>query len=716
MSDWKQRFFALAVTIVLFGLNLIALNYLIGGWSGARVDLTEERIFSISPATKRILGSLEEDVTIRGYFSKRTHPKLAPLIPEITDLLAEYRAVSRGRVAVEILDPGEDEIVEQEAADRFGVRSTPFHLASKYETGIVNAYFALVVQYGDQYERYSFQDLIDVEALPDGDIDVRLRNLEYDLTRAIKKTVFGFRAGAELFERSEMPVKLTAMISPETLPEAFSDAPEAVRKAAEELSEKGGDKFVFEEFDPSKDEELARQIEERYGFRPMSVGIFGEGTPFYLYGLLEIEGRLEQLNLTGESISAAWVREAIEDSLRRNTPGFLKTVGIFASGEDNIPPQLRMQMGMPPAAPPEFEEIKRFLTQDYEVQDVTLDEPGGVPSNVDTLLVLKPKNLSEDQLFHLDQYLMRGGRVIVCGGQYEASFAQQGLSVAPVESGLDEWLAHHGITIEKTLVLDDRNQALPIPEVRQTPLGMMRTLTMAPYPYLVQIRDDGFLQRDITATLDAMGIYWGSPLTVDDAAVGEREVIPILRSSAASWTNDDVSQAAFVDYVVPEEGLERQLLAVAQSGRFTSYYKDRPAPQPEPVEPVADELATPPPPPVLTLTESPDTRLIVVGNGEFVNDFVARAIGQLEGGFFVENLTFLQNLIDWTGQDSDMIGIRARGLASRRLDAVDKSTEITIEVVNYAIPLLLLLALGLWQFWKRKNAPSILASTSRGEA
>ena len=75
-------------------------------------------------------------------------------------------AVSGGKVNVEIVDPGEDETIEEEAADRFGVRSTPFRLASKYESAIVNAYFALVIKYGDQYVRYGFDDLIKVEATP----------------------------------------------------------------------------------------------------------------------------------------------------------------------------------------------------------------------------------------------------------------------------------------------------------------------------------------------------------------------------------------------------------------------------------------------------------------------------------------------------------------------------------------------------------------------
>lgn len=701
MQEKKNRIVSLIVTLVLLGLNLVALNYLLAGWTGARIDLTEEGVFSISPATRSILGSLEEDLVIYGYFSKRTHPKLAPLVPQIVDLLDEYRSVSGGRVALEIIDPGEDEEAEQQAADRFGVRSTPFQLASKYETGIVNAYFALVVRYGDQYERYGFLDLIEVEPLPDGDIEVRLRNLEYDLTRAIKKTVYGFRSAADLFDRIDGPVRLTTVITPNSLPEIFADVPEAVETAVEELQAKGGDKFVFERIDPTDDPAMQRELESRFGMRPMSLGFFSQES-FYLYALLEAGERFEQIVLTSDSVSAADIREAIESSLRRNTPGFLKTVGVVTSDPEEIPPQLRMQMGMPPTPPPEFEEIKRFLGQEYTVTDVRLDGPEGVPSTVDMLLVLKPKNLTDAQVYALDQYLMRGGRVVVCAGNYEASFGSRGLDVTPLTTGLDDWLAHQGIKLGQSLVLDDRNEALPIPETRYTALGAMRTWTLAPYPYLVKVRDDGFLNRDITASLDSVGIYWGSPVIVDEEVAGEREVIPLLQSSSRSWTDDDLTRVGYVDYTVPEEGTRPHLLAVALSGRFQSYFADKPAPGEEPAtSDDADDPGTAAS--RVTFDASPETRLVVVGNGEFVNDFVARSIGQTDGGFFVENLRFVMNLIDWVALDNDMIGIRSRGLASRRIERVEKGAEITIETANYLIPAVVLIALGLYRQWRRRN-------------
>jgi ABC-2 type transport system permease protein len=706
MTTTRQRHTALLVTLLLAAANLVAFNLIVSGCSGARLDLTADSRFSVSPATKRLLASLDDDLWVTGYFSKRTHPKLSPLVPEIADLLQEYRAVSGDRVHVEFVDPGEDETVEQEASQRFGVQSTPFRLASKYESGIVNAYFALVVRYGDQYVRYGFDDLIEVEGLPDGDVDVRLRNLEYDLTRAIKKVVFGFRSTAELFERVGEPVRLTAIMTPEALPEALKSVPEAVRGAASELTKAGGERFEYTEIVPT-DDATRSDVATRYGAQPMSLGFFGGGDEFYLYALLQSGERLEQLSLTGDGVSAATVREAVEASLRRQTPGFLKTIGMVTPAP-SIPPevlmQLRMQGQMPPQPPPEFEQVKRFMGQDYTVRDISLEQP--LAGDIDILLVLKPRGLSERAVYNLDQYLMRGGRVVICMGSYEPDFSQSGLSVRPVASGLDAWLAHFGVDIEQTLVLDDRNQPLPIPQVRRTVFGDIRTWALAPYPYLVEVRDDGFLQPAITTRLSGVGFYWGSPVRVSADSAKGLERIEILKSSKASWTSDDLSQVATIDYQVPAEGTEPQLLAVALQGEFDSYFAHRPAPATggeESGQAAAGDVA---------LTRSPATRLTVIGNAEFLSDLVARIVGQ-QGGFFAQNLAFMQNLIDWMNPDNDLIAIRARSAGASRLERVEKPAQLTLEALNYLIPLGAVLAFGMWKLVRRRRVTPIVAGRAR---
>jgi len=700
MPSKRERRVGVIVTLALLAGNLIALNALLSSWASARIDLTQDRLFSISPATRRLLASLDDDLYIYGYFSKRTHPKLAPLVPQIEDLLEEYRALARHRLHVEIVDPGENDKVEQEASDRFGVTSTPFRLASKYESGIVNAYFALVVKYGDQYVRYGYEDLIEVEPLPDRDVEVRLRNLEYDLTRAIKKVVYGFRGSTELFERVGKPVRFTAVMTPDRVPPVFKDVPDALRKAAKELEGTGKGHFTYEEIvpsDPQKQAEIAR----RFGAQPMSLGLFSNES-FYLYGYLSVGDRTEQLPLTTAKVSAAAVREAIENSLKRQAPGFLKTVGVV-SPTPSIPPevmmQLRMQGQMPPQPPPEFDQVKSIMRQDYSVKDVSLDAADGVPSDVDVLLVLKPKSLQSRAVYNLDQFLMRGGRVIVCAGSYDPEFGQGGLTVRPVESGLEDWLRHNGVEISKTLLLDDRNQPLPIPEIRNTIFGPMQTWVMRPYPYLVEVRDAGLKDRAITAKLDAVGIYWGSPIEVEAAAAKSLKVTPVLSSSARSWTDDNLAHVTQVSYTVPP-GTKPHLVAAVLQGRFDSYFAGKPAP------PVAGDSARKEVP----LARSPETRLAVVGDAEFVSDLVARALGRQQGGNFVQNLGFVQNMIDWMNLDNDLVTIRTRASSARQIARLGPKAYVTIEALDYLAPLLVLAAFGLARTWRRRRVAPVIAA------
>ena len=79
---------------------------------------------------------------------------------------------------------------------------------------MINSYFDILVRYGDQSVTLGFGDLIEVEPSPGGMPDVRLRNLEYDLTRSIKKAVYGFQSLDAVLARLDEPVRLTAFVTP----------------------------------------------------------------------------------------------------------------------------------------------------------------------------------------------------------------------------------------------------------------------------------------------------------------------------------------------------------------------------------------------------------------------------------------------------------------------------------------------------------------------
>ncbi|MEL7370703.1 MAG: Gldg family protein, partial [Myxococcota bacterium] len=96
------------LSVVLVTANLVVLNLLLAPVSGARIDMTERGEYSVSQVSKNLLGQLPEPLLIRGYFSQRTHPLLAPLVPRIKDMIDEYGAAGGNNVVTEYVDPRED--------------------------------------------------------------------------------------------------------------------------------------------------------------------------------------------------------------------------------------------------------------------------------------------------------------------------------------------------------------------------------------------------------------------------------------------------------------------------------------------------------------------------------------------------------------------------------------------------------------------------------
>ncbi len=90
--------------VILLSVNMIAATSL----RGVKADLTEDRLYTISPGTKSVLATIDEPITARLYFSRKlgeAAPSYARYFERIRSLLEQYRDLSGGKVALEILDP-----------------------------------------------------------------------------------------------------------------------------------------------------------------------------------------------------------------------------------------------------------------------------------------------------------------------------------------------------------------------------------------------------------------------------------------------------------------------------------------------------------------------------------------------------------------------------------------------------------------------------------
>ncbi|MGQ9598158.1 MAG: Gldg family protein [Anaerolineae bacterium] len=703
----------LIMTAILITANLTALNTWLSPHGGLRADLTAEGEYSLSPVTKDLIRNLQEPLLIRGYFSEKTHPLLAPLVPAIRDMLREYEIASQGKIQAEVVDPRENEELEIEANQVYGIQPTPFRIAGRYESSVINSYFDLLIRYGDQHVTLSFTDLIEVEQHSTGQVDVRLRNLEYDLTSAIKKVVYGFQSLDSAFASIQKPVKLTAFITPKTLPQGLEQVPERVKKVARELQEQSGGKFTFELIDPdATDSPIRREtLINTYRLYPIAVSLFSPDS-YYLHLLLQIGDEAQVIYPSGD-LTEADIRKEIESAIKRAAPGFLKTVGLWFP---DLQPgyDLYGNVSQPISS---WNLLMEQLRQNYTLKPVDLTS-GRVPGDVDVLVVIAPQKMSDKERFAIDQYLMRGGAVVVAAGNYALSQQQLPgtLTIEALQDGLQEMLAGYGVQVRNTLVMDPQNEPFPIQVQRKVGGIQVFEIQELRYPFFVDVRPDSMdKESPIVADLPAVTLQWVSPLEIDEEKNQGRDVSILLSSSEKSWlrTSTEVmpDTQQYPEYGFPVEGEQKSWpLAVAIRGSFESFFRDRSSPFQE-TEPVTGTVE----PPLGTIELSPDSaRLVVIGSAEFIDDAVLEISSRLSMDRYLNNLRFMQNVVDWSVEDEDLLSIRTRGTYARLLKPLDKQHQRLWEGLNYGVALVALVVIGtVWTLRQRRVQPMPLLASTR---
>ncbi|MEE4298088.1 MAG: Gldg family protein [Pseudomonadales bacterium] len=662
--------------------NLVVANLWLADVTAVRADLTADGRFSLSDTTREQLASLDEPLLIRGYFSERTHPLLAPLVPRLRDLLEEYAVAGGDSVRVEFLDPTTDSALEEEAASRFGIRPVPFQTADRYESAVVSSYFDLVIAYGDEFEALGFRDLVEVRSGGERELDVLLKNPEYALTRSIHRVVGAWRAGGDAFAALPEGARLTAYVSPaELLPESLQAFRREVESLFSDLETRGA--LATEIVDPDAgDGGLAAELEQRYGLGPMLASLF-DPQPFWFQFVLEAGGDAFVVPMP-ETLDAPSLERSLEAAAERLAPGFLRTVTLVS----------------PPDPTVRHDTLRGLLEENVRVQSDDLSS-GEVPRDTDLLLVLAPEALTEAQLFAVDQFLMRGGAVVLATSPWRVT-VDRALSARRQDSGLGDWLAHHGIEIDEALVLDARNAALPVPVERYIGGLPIREIRMLDYPHFPDLRGDSLATHPITAALEQLTLNWASPIHVAERP--ERSVSELLRSSADSWTS--ASTELVPDYTRhPDTGFEApeergsEALAVALEGRFESWFAERGSPlaaaaegEEEAAEAAADER------PTSVITRSPDTaRLVVIASNAFASDTAIELASQGLGTWYTRPAEFLQNTVDWALEDPGLLSLRGRTGFARTLDPLAAAEPEFWEFLNYGLALAGLLAVVVWR-------------------
>src|SRR6266403_398184 len=152
----------------LLAVAVIVVNLLrIGG----RIDLTPGNSFTLSPATRQLLGALPDLVTVRLFASAALPPEVSFLKRDVDDLLSDYRAAGHGKVKLIIADPAADSATLREARS-LGIPPVQFNVLGQSELQVKEGYLGIALRYGDGVKTIPFVQ--------------QTNDLEYRLTSAIR--------------------------------------------------------------------------------------------------------------------------------------------------------------------------------------------------------------------------------------------------------------------------------------------------------------------------------------------------------------------------------------------------------------------------------------------------------------------------------------------------------------------------------------------------
>jgi ABC-type uncharacterized transport system involved in gliding motility auxiliary subunit len=325
----------------------------------------------------------------------------------------------------------------------------------------------------------------------------------------------------------------------------------------------------------------------------------------------------------------------------------------------------------------------RELKENYEVKDIplTVDK---IEDGISVLLIVHPKGITDKAQFAIDQFILRGGKVVALLDPFsfvEAQMSGQNGQGGAFNSTLDKLLPKWGIDFSSGKVLADPIFATQIQQQE----------TIVADPTILSITEDGINKQDVlgAAISDLLmpfaGVFTGTPVE------GLKEDVLIKSTKRAGLIDTAIVQEG-ADAVrkTLKSGNTEYPIAIRLSGKFKTAFPNGnpstsetkpgeksgslPSPTPEGAK-AAEPLLTPPTQD--TMKEATAVSVVVlVGDSDFAYDAIAGRTQQiLNQTTFAPsngNLNLIQSSIEQLAGDSNLIGIRSRATGNRPFEVVNK--------------------------------------------
>ncbi len=723
----KSGLFGRYGKLLLYVVVVVLIN-LVGVSLFTRFDLTANRVYSLSPASKEVVATLSEPLTFKVFFSANLPAPYNGVERYVHDLLQEYALAGNKYFNYQFHNPGGDDetaVQNQEMARSYGIQPVQIRAIEQDEVKFQKAYMGLVIIHGDL-----------VESLP---AITTTEGLEYQLTTAIRRMNNKISRLLALPEKIKVDLFLSSsleLVGPYMNLENLDLLPDSISAMVELLNGQLYNRLEFSFYDPSKDLEAAKKAVEGqvmelkwndfsnrqgqniagdHGYAGLTVSFSGQRQDMHLISVVKVPIFGTQYMLTPLEDLEVMLNIAIENVIGINEKiAYLGTHGTLP---------LQVEQAMPGQPQPEAaSNFHRLLAQEYTPDMVTLEQMS-LLSGVKTLIIVRPTETFNDyELYLLDQFFLQGNNLAVFYDPFQEKMPPQnmmmmgqGPSYEPLSTGLEKLLLHYGVEIGQAYVMDQEcfKQQLP-----QTQGGGERALYFAP---LIENRN---INKEYPFIRDIKGLVMikAAPLTIDSErlAVADIKATELFSSSGKSWLMQDRIDFNPMQMQPPGDSTKfsRHAMAYLLEGSFTSYFSGRPLPEKPQVPEVSEDFdeedikdGDEKESKTLTslveegglesrgvrLDKGKPGRLIVVGSADILRNNIVD-----EGGV-TPNAQLLMNMVDYLNDRQDQAVLRSKTQRFNPLVDIAPESRSLIKGANLVGLPLLVIFVGLLA-WLRRGA------------
>ena len=391
--------------------------------------------------------------------------------------------------------------------------------------------------------------------------------------------------------------------------------------------------------------------------------------------------------------------EVLNNSVQNLEFAFISAIKKIASGGK---PRIAFTTGHNELSNLQLQDAVKGLSDGYDVVRLDLTAtPFTEIEKLKLLIIAKPNTeFTEAEKFKIDQFLMRGGKVIWAIDQVNADLDSikigRGQQLAfGKKLNLDDQLFKYGIRINYDLIGDMNCGQIPVSVGN---VGTDAQIQMVPWLFNPIIMP--MLQHPIIKNLDGIKTQFAS--TIDTIATKNVRKTILLSTSPYNrelQTPTMISLDMIEDTPDPKKFQSKpKAVGVLLEGQFASNFLNRPTP-----EGINESISV--------LPKSKPTKMLVFSDGDIFRSDISDKDGSvypLGYDHFMQqtfgNRNFLLNAVDYLTDDSQLINLRSKEIEMRLLDKGRLVSEKTkFQIINTVIPILMVIISGIFQHIYRRR-------------